>query len=212
MTEVHVVSGVSTDWIIGWKVACVAVTPDLQTIRFRSVVMGGESYAADAEAQCFLYKERHAAPADMCRCGFNSWHESQIALHYLRFYQFVQSGVSYRYGPNYIRDFTKSIVLLRVGLCGDVVEGTLDAGRGWEQWGYRASRQLVTDVYFDTKCCVCGQYADRLGAVGKVSVRDEVLVPLVTFCSWHAKGQRILQKERLSIQNDIDIHWGIPSE
>lgn len=212
MADVHVVSGVSTEWIIGWKAACVAVTPDLKTLRFRSVVMGGESYAADAQAQCFLYKEKHVAPDDACKCGFNSWHELQNALHYLRFYQFVQNGASYRYGPSYIRNFTKSIMLLRVGICGDVVEGTMNAGKDWQQWGYRASRQLVTDVYFDTRCCICNQNASHLGAGDNVSVWEEVLVPLVALCSQHAKGLRILQPERLSIQNDIDIHWGLPSE
>lgn len=212
MSDLHVVGGVSTDWIIGWKAAFVAITPDLRTLQFRSVaISGGSSYGTDAKAECLFYE--HASPNDLCRCGFNSWHEYETALRYMRFYQALQLGHSYKFHP-YI-DFRWSVALLRVGVYGDVVEGTLKAGYDWHHWGYRASHQRVSDVFFDGMCIVpgCGKMGQYVCAGKMTYIYKEVLLPLRLHCPEHAASAKyIFQHSGLSQRNDVGLYRKLPSE
>lgn len=212
MSDLHVVGGVSTDWIIGWKAAFLAVEPDLKTLRFRSVALsGGVSYGVDAQAECLFHD--HESPHDLCRCGYNSWHEYETALRYMRFYQALQVGPSYRYHP-YI-NFRWSVGLLRVGAYGDVVEGTLNAGYGWHQWGYRASRQRVSDIFFDGTCIVpgCGKRGKCVCAGKMAHTHSESLYPLRLHCTEHAASARfILQPSGLGQRNDVGVYRELPSE
>ena len=175
--------------------------------------MGGKSYDVNAQARCLLYRNGHVPPEDSCKCGFNSWYDNGLAMRYMRFYQMLQPGYAYHY-VDAAREFASSVVLLRVGMYGDVVEGTLNAGGKWEQWGYRASNQLVTDVFFDGKCAFCNARAKYVCATASAFINnEEELLPLRTYCAEHTiYGQYILQPEGLSKRNDVGIYRELPSE
>lgn len=213
MANLHVVDGVSRDWVMGWKAAYVAVTSDLRTLRFRSVVMGGKTYGFDSSAECMVYKASHVAPSDHCKCGFNAWDEYEVALRYLRFYQSLQMNFAYRYNPSH--DFRLSVVLLSVGMYGSVVEGTLDAGAGWQQWGYRAARQRVGEVFFDGDCIApaCHEPGRYICASASGRYSGEDLYPLRLYCTVHAmSADYILQPSGLALHSGVDVYRNLPFE
>lgn len=211
MSELHVVGGVSTDWIIGWKTANVALASDLRTLRFSPAAISSSAYGVDALASCRMFGDIHTAPHDSCKCGFNSWNEYDTAVSYMKFHQAMRVGYAFRYYPRSV--FRLSLALLRVGMYDEVVEGTLDAGTGWEKWGFRASRQLVSDVFFYGKCAACNAKARYVCATAKTRINDEELYPLATFCAKHAAyGHYILQLPALSRHNDVGIYRELPSE
>ncbi|USN96218.1 MAG: hypothetical protein H6797_04025 [Candidatus Nomurabacteria bacterium] len=211
-SKIHVVDGVSTNWVIGWKGAYASVAPDLRTLRFKPLIVNAGIYGVNDKAVCFGHRPKHKVPGNLCRCGFNAWDNDDLAMRYIGMYhesdiRNMQSiGTMPRYG------WLRSMVLLRVGMHGDVIEGTLDAGKGWDKWGYRASDQRVADVFFDDCCAACGAKAKYLCAMSKEHVHSDALLPLRSFCAQHSRyGQYVLQKASLSERNHVDIHWGPPS-
>lgn len=213
MSEIHVVNGTSRDWIIGWKAANIALASDMETLVFRSVVMGGRPYPREAKAECLLYHHRHKAPVDHCKCGFNAWDELDFATTYWCFFSQIQEQYVYQVSPDRSKLFIGSCVLLRVGLAGDVIEGTIDAGDKWKEWGYRASSQIVTDVFFEERCAICDEEAHTLCAMQNVSVDDSDLYPLRNLCNQHiALSERALPISYLSNENDVGVYIGLPSD
>lgn len=208
----HVVSGISHDWIIGWKAVNIAIAADKKTLKFRSVVMGGPTYGVTAEATCLLYKDRHAAPDDSCKCGFNAWHDGQYALQYFDFYRWLQQRYVYRTPIHSLPNFIGSCALIRVGLSGDVVEGTINAGNDWLEWGYRASHQVVTDVFFDEYCASCDEKAVSICAMEAAPIGTEEVMPMRNYCSEHAEyAAHILPIRAIAWQNNVDIYRTTPS-
>ncbi len=211
MPDIHVVSSTSSDWIIGWKAANIALASDMETLVFRSAVMGGRPYPRVANAECLLYQHRHQAPVDNCKCGFNAWDELEFATTYWCLFSQIQEKYVYRAPPDRGKVFIGSCVLLRVGLAGDVIEGTIDAGNKWQEWGYRASSQTVTDVFFDETCAVCDEDAHTLCAMQNVPVSDSDLYPLRNLCDQHIDlSERVLPLSHLSSVNDAGVHIGLP--
>ena len=206
-----VVGGVSSEWIIGWKIANIALDFDMKTIQFSPAAISCETYGVDAYAECRMVGDIHVAPEDSCKCGFNSWDDLGVALEYMKMHQTLRVGYAYRYPPRSI--FRLSLVMLRVGMCDDVIEGTLDAGSGWNQWGYRAARQRVSDVFFDGKCAACSADAQHVcTTLHTTTPYGESLYPLAIFCDAHTVyGRRILDLDVLSAQNDIGIYATLPS-
>lgn len=212
-SPVHTVNGISQDWIIGWKAANIALAPDMETLVFRSVVLGGAPYPLTATAECLLYRRRHKAPVDHCKCGFNAWDEREFAITYWCFFSQIQEKYVYRAPPGRGRVFVGSCVLLRVGLAGDVIEGTIDAGEKWQKWGYRASSQVVTDVFFDDTCAVCDKEANTLCVIENIIVQDNNFYPLRNLCDRHIDlSERALSLPHLSCVNDVGVHIGLPSD
>lgn len=211
---IHVVSGVSSDWVIGWKGAYASVASDLRTLKFKPLVVNLGVYGVDDKAACFGSRPKHIVPADYCHCGFNAWSSKEHALQYVALRQILEEKNMRRIGripPSY--GWFRSVVLLRVGIYGDVIEGTLDAGKNWNKWGYRASHQRVADVYLDDRCAACDAKAHYICAMSKAYTRSHELLPLRSYCSEHAQyGGYILQISRLAEYNNISIHWGEPSE
>lgn len=213
MPEIHVVSGTSCDWVIGWKAANIALASNMETLLFRSVVLGGTPYPRMATAECLLYRHRHQAPADFCKCGFNAWDEREYAITYLCFFSQIQEKYVYRVPPDRGKVFIGSSVLLRVGLAGDVIEGTIDAGDKWQEWGFRASTQVVTDVFFEETCAICDEEAHTLCAMQNVSLHDNSLYPLRNLCDKHIDlSERVFPLSYLSSVNDVGVYVGLPSD
>lgn len=211
--NIHVVGGVSTEWIIGWKAAYVAVAPDLRTLKFKPLVINPGVYGVDDKAVCFGSRPKHRVPADGCHCGFNAWDSIDYALQYAGLRQELEEQNMQRIGriPEY--GWFRSMVLLRVGMFGDVIEGTLDAGKGWDKWGYRASHQRIADVYMDSHCAACDAKARYVCAMPKDYLHQAAVLPLRSFCDEHANYSRyILQISRLADYNGIGMYWGQPSE
>ena len=209
--KIHAVSGVLTDWVIGWKGAYASVAPDLRTLKFKPLIVGAGIYDVDDRAVCFGHHPRHKVPGDRCRCGFNAWDNDDLAMRYIGMRQESEIKRTQRIGhlPGY--GWFRSMVLLRVGMCGDIIEGTLDAGKGWDKWGYRASSQCVTDVFFDDYCSACDAKARYICAVSEEYVHNDKMLPLRSFCTEHAQyGRYILQQASLSERNNVGIYWGPP--
>lgn len=208
----HIVTGVSREWIIGWKAVNVVLASDGQTLKFRSIVMGGPTYNVSAKAQCLLYSNRHNAPVDNCKCGFNAWHDSRYAMKYFDFYRWMQGRYAYRTLIQALPNFIGSSALMRVGLSGDVVEGTIDAGKEWQEWGYRASHQIVTDVFFDESCAICDKKAKKICVMPTVSLGQEDVSPIRNSCSEHTKfATRVLSTDFIARLNDVGIYRKLPS-
>lgn len=207
----HVVDSVSSDWIIGWKIANVALAADMKTLRFSPAAISCETYGVDSYAECRMVGDLHVAPDDSCKCGYNSWDDLGIALDYMKMHQSLRVGYAFRYPPRSI--FRLSLAMLRVGMYDDVIEGTLDAGLGWNKWGYRASKQRVSDIFFDGKCAACSAEAQYICATVKTRTPyGEDLYPLASFCEAHTVyGLRVLDLAALSLQNDVGTHMRLPS-
>lgn len=208
----HVVSGISRDWIIGWKAVNVVLSSNYKNLKFRSIVMGGPTYAVSSQAQCLLYNKRHNAPEDNCKCGFNAWHDPQYAMKYFDFYSWMQQRCVYRTPIHSLPNFIGSSALVRVGLSGDVIEGTINAGYDWQEWGYRASHQVVTDIFFDEYCTVCNEKAVSICAMKAISLGQEMVMPLRNCCFEHAAyATYVLPVERIQRINNVDIYCNLPS-
>lgn len=213
MREVHVVDGVSQEWVIGWKAAFASVTADLRTIRFKAVIKYSCTYGVEARAICRAPHRTHAAPDDQCRCGFNAWDSADLAVMYLYDHRAFLDKSASRFETSPPLGWSRSLTVLRVGLYGDVIEGTLDAGENWDKWGYRASDQLTTDVFFSGHCAACGDQARYIGATAKTSLMRSTLIPLNPLCVQHAnRSEYILQPGSLSERNNVGIHLGFPSD
>jgi len=173
------------------------------------MVIRDVTYGVEATARC-VTREGHAAPADGCRCGFNAWHD--IASAYEYFYKWRrprEGGPQPRAGNVRV---VNSVALLRVALSGHVIEGTLDV-RTLNEWGYRASSQRVTDVFFETKCAFCAEPAVGLGvAQTKFTLPETNLCQLVRPTCPNHQIRTILQPKDLMEHNDVGVHWGYPSE
>ena len=192
---------VSHDWTIGWKVANIYIRQD-GALCFAPVHQDGaiRAYGVDAVAECQRYA--HPAPYDTCKCGFNAWEDLEIVWRYARGAQRAKEyGIAQ----------TESLVLLRVGLYGDVVDGTITIGPDWKPWGYRASQQRVADIFFSKECASCSQPAVGLGALDyNITWAGWRLRPL---CQEHLdQTERTVKTDRLMARNDVTVHWGYPSE
>jgi len=200
-----VVKEIQTDWDYGYKISNVYVKDDLKTLMFSSTIPTlTDFYGVDSFARC-----RNGCPVtpnEYCRCGFNAWHDDDIALLYL------VDKWRRRYELR-----ADSMVMQRVGLCGRVFEGTMDAAE-WTYWGYRAAQQRVLDVFFGPLCMYvwdCCREAVYLGAFGNAHDprRKEHLRKLKPVCDMHMSAARdILDPGRLSDYNHVGIDWHYPSE
>lgn len=197
-----------TNWVVGWKQANVYVRDDLRTLHFVPIHQDGiiYTYGVDDQARCQQYEHLHGqVPDDDCRCGFNAWDELETVWVYDR----SVKHNSYIYPEWAVR----SLALLRVGLYGDLIDATMTirfSGGERKYWGYRSSRQRVSDIFFEKKCDSCEDVAFGLGLVYYDLAWGWTLRPL---CSTHLEEARAtVSLAALSQHNDVEIHWGYPSE
>jgi hypothetical protein len=191
---------VDTDWINGWKLANVYVADDLQTLQFSNAYRHTlKPYAIDDVAKCIKGNQPCiSAPADNCRCGFNAWLDIEVALEHLQ-----EGELSW----TFLASMGVSLALLRVGLCGDVIEGSLKMAKSDQYWGYRASRQRVVDLFYPRLCHVrsCHDEAVCLGAKERYANFGWSLLP---FCARHeSSSPHVFSSEDLARHNDVDVHW-----
>lgn len=184
--------------MIGWKVANLLVTPD-QTVMFSAVNQDGIiiPYGVDDVAECTQYPS-HDAPEATHHCGFNAFHERVDAE------QFWQAALV-RPKRAYVVD---NLVLLRVGLYGRVQEGTYPGGFNW---GYKASRQRVANVFVPQQCGVdeCEEEACVLGAA---SSETKYALPgtqyLRPICISHAReAEPTLAFSALKSSTGVEFAW-----
>jgi len=181
-------------------------------LRFSPMIGGHPSYVAYDMAVCKAKPAHSRPPHDKCHCGFNAWHEREVALEYHNEIVRHEESSQLEYGA---KTSIRSTALLRVRLSGDVVEAPLNA-MNLNKWGYRASRQLVTDVFFDVKCYLCDNEATGLGITRKAydlrqAPRGTMLRPVRPTCRKH-EVRIILPPQALMKYNDVGIHLGLPSE
>ena len=208
--EAPALKGISTDSIYAWKAANVYVTQlHSRLIRFRPMIMAHPTYGLNDVATCALNRLHNEPPYDNCRCGFNAWHDSSVARDYA---SRVLQVHCLCYGGR--EKWVSCIALLRVRLEGDVIEGALDA-MNLDKWGYRASRQQVTDVFFGDACNFCGDTAVGLSLNGKTTTLPKtpggvLFLPVRPACS---KCSPVLfHPNELMASNDVGVHLGYPSE
>ena len=206
---------VYTDWIIGWKAAATYIRESNELI-FMPLIYRHMHYEVESMAVCHYADHKHP-PHDGCRCGFNAWHDADQAVSYMQPYARYYSGkagVTYK-GPHKIpvAASNNTLVILRVGLHGDVIEGSRPA------WGYRAERQLVTDVFFNDICSLCPRDATCLGAVNSEypllwHLRHTTATSLLVWplCGRHADlAVRSVKPSEIALRNNVEVHWGYPA-
>jgi hypothetical protein len=191
--KLPIVKTVSPEWVVAWKGAGVMLSQDMRTLVFKPMFQSMDmKYNVADEAICASISAGHIAPDDGCRCGFNAWHDPNVAY-------------------NYVRANTGQLkpTLIRVGLKGQVVEGVLHATERWTYWGYRASDQLVTDVFLEKRCTTCGAEAHFVG----VSAFTQGYWRLMPVCaSHHGTVAHIIHLNSIALNNDVEMRWLNPSE
>lgn len=193
----------STEWMIGWKIANLLVTPD-GTIMFSALNQDGiiTPYGIDGVAECTQYPW-HDAPEATHHCGFNAFHERVGAE------QFWQTALA-RPKHMYVVD---NLVLLRVGLRGRVQEGTYPGGT---RWGYKASHQRVADVFVPRRCGIDG-CEEQACALGVSSSETTYALPgtqyLRPVCATHATETTLrLTFSELNSRTGIAFAWTAPQD
>lgn len=207
-SQIVVVKNKSRQWFYAWKVANVCITVNYpRTIKFVPTIAHSVTYGMRDQARCVL-RNSHPVPANNCQCGFNAWHDVATAEQYLDGYRRLHEG-----RLCHIEQRPESLTLLRVALSGDVIEGTLST-MPTSAWGYRASKQQVTDIFFSTVCTFCRNDATGLALARKkypVPGDSGLHYPVRPSCGGHGI-HLIIQPEQLMKHNDVAIHWGHPSE
>lgn len=184
-------SQVSTEWIVGWKIAYMYCT-NARTLRFAPLHQDGliSAYGVDAVAE-YQQRNHHAPPQDGCHCGFNAWHERATIK---RFKMNRNTGAN-----------SSTVVQLRVGLYGDVIEGTLwQEGAGADVWGYRASQQRIADVFVSSQCYRCQGRATALELTTEDYAFGWCLQPTCGEC---IAPQSFTTLEELAAKNNVEMHW-----
>lgn len=198
----------STSWIVGWKAANIFVAdPTIHRVQFASVAIPMIApYHVEDTARC--WSELHPCevspgPDDRCKCGFNSWESPIVAQKYLRMRESMWLHMAH---------LTLSLCLLRVGVYGLVSEGVTDVGGGIVEWGYRGSHQRVLDVFYQDTCYFVGCDNSPVG-VGLVRMNSIHGWTAQQVCGKHAHvPERVLDPELLGRQNNVNIHYGYPSD
>lgn len=210
----HSVKGVSTDSVYAWKMAHVYVAPrHNMSLRFRPMISPHPAYGLNETAICSVHSYHTMPPYDDCHCGFNAWQQAKVALEYFDSLERADSSCCQRYR---LSRSLQCPALLRVRLSGDIIEGTLSAAEV-NKWGYRASRQLITDVFFGAGCYQAGCDAKAVGLSVTRHAYKLPRTPGVMFrpvrpaCTKH-NIRVILQPKELMSSNDVGIHPTYPSE
>lgn len=203
------VKGVSTASLYAWKVAYPYVAAGQSNVlRLLPMISLNPSYGLSDRAKC-LDRLHSSPPYDWCRCGFNAWHDRDVAQRYGAIKR-SRRRLIYRGVPS------KSLFtsLLYVRLEGEVVEATMDAEH-LDEWGYRAARQQVADIFFVSVCEHCMR-APTDGFSLSSEKRCFAEVPGVLFshlqASCGACSPDLLSPRELMAANDVGIHIGYPSE
>lgn len=141
-------------WIVGWKVSNLLVSTDGKHLALEQVMQDGHirAYSLDDTAMCNQWG--HTAPDKDCACGFNAYTEPKPALDYGKW---AEKQAKWHL-------ITRNLVLLRVGLYGRMIEGTLPRAGGW---GYRSTKQRVDTICLPVKCGFCGKKATMAAAEPK---------------------------------------------
>jgi hypothetical protein len=196
--EVHVPKlPASSEWIIGWKVANLIITPDRQ-IMFEPVVQNGiiRAIAIDAVAECGQYT--HPALTTWCHCGFNAFETREDAERIWSFYSSQPRSFN----------VTKNVMMLRVGLYGRVLEGS--HGNGYK-WGYRAAQQRAANVFVPRWCGApgCSERAIALGlAPGELSYALPGTDYFRPLCDLHSsQSSYALKLEEATRKTDVEFLW-----
>lgn len=181
-------------WVIGWKTANLIVSNSGSEARFMQVVKGIgliADYGINAEAAC-TQRPYHNAPSPGCGCGFNAFHEQTAAR-------------SYMARPWRGQHNTSNLVLLRVGLAGRIIDGT---HKDNSTWGYKAQRQVVTDMFVPANCRVCG--ASLLDCMPHFQLIRERSLYGYSFalpvCEEHGHGGFTL-RALTKLLPGVNIHW-----
>lgn len=199
-----------TDWVIGWKAATPYIR-DSNELVFMPLVCRNIPYNVNDVAVCRQYGHVQP-PGDYCRCGFNAWHDTDQALRYVRTQS--QPPPTTAYHGNHkmpVPSTNETLVILRVGLHGDVVDMREPA------WGYRAEKQRVVDIFVNNACAVCSRDATTLSVVNTVYPRspNEHAVPsylIWPLCNYHVYlSRRIIDVKDIAARNNVTIHWGYPT-
>ena len=211
-------SSIYTAPIVAWKVAHSYVASiDMEQIRFEPVTARSAIYDVESVAECIHgYGTPHARPAPYgpCHCGFNAWQTERTALSYLE--KSVNSYDTRLKVPLFGPSWPASFVLLRVALYGKVIEGTLSA-INVNEYGYRAARQRVLDVFMDKVCGYCYSKSVQLYALkGVKSVTADPFAgrrQLRALCERHVHtlAHRMIHPDVLEARNNIKLHWGYPN-
>jgi hypothetical protein len=220
-----IVKEVQNDWVAGWKCATLLVDDDMKTLKFEplSFSFTGSAYGIHEQAVCYHDSPEcegldHDAPHRDGRCGFNAWEDRSVAVSYATrgMHKLSKKAKSrIRRGlPVWRFDNT---TLLYVGLYGRVIEGSMNLTQDWDKWGYRASHQVVSDVFLHDTCQMCSRPADMLYAyrtIGRETLKDRNARNTVrTVCKRHVRrSYALLDFDALSASNDTKLHWGRPSE
>ena len=130
----------STEWAIGWKSIRVYADAEGDAMDLHHTFPGAEgglevTFGPDAIAWCMMHDVIHQAPEDPCHCGFYAylWRTAAVAR-YLR-----------DEGPQ------RGYMLARAGYAGEIVEHTV---------GFRAERQVITDIFVNDVCAACARAGD----------------------------------------------------
>lgn len=212
-----VIKGTQTEWVIGWK-ATTAYLNDHGKLVFMPLIIRNMQYGVEDVAECYQYGHTKP-PYEMCKCGFNAWHDISQAISYMEPFarhRDTRANVAYTdwgSGKSTIIAHNFTMVILRVGLYGDVIDATEPA------WGYRAQRQSVADVFFNHLCARCDKKATTLALMDAEYPLPQWLAPeklqsrlIWQLCDDHIDiAVRILDVSELAKSNNVKIHQKYPA-
>lgn len=210
--KIVVVKQVQTDWVIGWKAAMPYIR-DSNDLVFMPLVCRDIPYGVNDVAVCRRYGHSRP-PADRCKCGFNAWNDIDQAISYALLPPGTMITVAHHGNHKLpVHSANETLAILRVGLHGSVLDCIEPA------WGFRAEKQRVGNVFFNSGCALCSADATALGVMNteyplspqQRAVNDTSYL-LWSLCNrHHHMARRIVDPTDIATRNNVKIHWGYPT-